>query len=404
MANNNFPVVAGFHAGIKVTIRPDLYPVFQNMQQLAVQGNHWARLSVSYLKSLSSGQFKNNVFVQDNGRLEQHEEYTIILPGCRAAFRKNEKGEFFIYALEADSNYSELQRSQTKPGLYRASRANDERWSAILVEDGKIQSDKNNTVVIADRYTSVDDALKYAPDAASSSGLTTGRILESDGFNLHFTPGKKRIGGLRNIHQAVNSDTDSDLHESAILLARAMTKSIHVKNVNWVSEGGGSGVLTQAMRILRDQNIRFADSGHAVFFDGITTNLVKAESLAREIGLKAERVTHKKNLLNPNQLIGSGFGGGYVTAYMRYRKDDKYTALKFGSDVVKETSAHKGVLATFGVTGAAVTSALGMSAGAIALPAGIAFAAAYLPKIIEAGTSIAEANFPQQVKKIKDKF
>lgn len=89
---------------------------------------------------------------------------------------------------------------------------------------------------------------------------------------------------------------------------------------------------------------------------------------------------------------------------MRYRNDDKYTALKLGADVVKETSAHKGLLATFGVTGAAVTSALGMSVSAIALPAGIAFAAAYLPKIIEAGTSIAEANFPQQVKKIKGKF
>lgn len=404
MTSTTTPVIAGFNAGIKVTIRADLYPTFQNMQQLAVQGNHWARLSVGYLKSLSANQFKDNVFVKDNGRLEQYGEYTIILPGCRASFHKNDKGEFFIYALEADANYSDLQQAQKKPGLYRVQKTNGDKWSSILVEDGKITPDKNNTVVIADRRISVEDALEDAPDAVGSSGLTSGNDLESSGFNLHFTPGKGRIGGLRNIRQAKNSDTDPDLHESALLLARAMKKSMHVKGVKWVSEAGGSGVLTQAMRILKDQNIKFSDTGHCVFYDSITTNLVKAETLARDIGLKAERVTHKKNLFNPNQFIGSGIGGGYITAYQRYRKDDKYTVLKLGTDVVKETSAHKGLLATFGVTGAAVTSALGLSAGAIALPASIAFAAAYLPQIIEAGTSIAEANFPKQVKKIKGKF
>lgn len=396
--------IAGFNAGIKVTIRADLYPTFQNMQQLAVQGNHWARLSVGYLKSLASGQFKNNVFVQDNGRLEQHAEYTIILPGCRASFHKNDKGEFFIYALEADGNYSELQKNQERPGLYRVQKGSGDKWQSTFIDDGNISSDKNNTVVIADRRRKVEDAAEDAPNAVGSSGLTSGHDLESNGFNLHFTPGAGRIGGLRNIRQAKNSDTDPGLHESALLLARSMKKSMHVKGVKWVSDAGGSGVLTQAMRILKDQNIKFSDTGHSVFYDSITTNLVKAETLARDIGLKAERVSHKKNLFNPNQFIGSGIGGGYITAYQRYRKDDKYTALKLGTDVVKETSAHKGLLATFGITGAAVTSAFGLSTGAIALPAGIAFAAAYLPQIIEAGTSLVEANFPKQVKKIKGKF
>lgn len=39
------PIVAGKHSGIKVTVSPALKPVYDNLKQMGLKGNHWARVA-----------------------------------------------------------------------------------------------------------------------------------------------------------------------------------------------------------------------------------------------------------------------------------------------------------------------------------------------------------------------
>lgn len=371
--------IAGLNAGIRVTIKSDLYPLFQSMQSAARQGSHWARICVEHLESLSSGHIKTGVYVQGNANQEEFGEYTIILPGCKASFRKNNTGAFYIYSLEADANYTELQRGEERPGLYNVKKK-DDKWDAELATNGRIQERKNNVVTISDQLESVSDAAKLAPGAIADSGQASVSALASNGFDLHFTPGGHRIGGLRNLKQAYTAETDAGLHESALLLAGTMESSLKIKDVTWVSERGGSGVLTQAMRILKDRGVNFKDSGHKAFFSKLQTNLGSAEQLARDIGIGFDGKSHSKELINVNQLLGSGLFGGFVNPVKRYRKDDKYTALNMVSDIWSEGIAHKQTVGAVLGTGAVVTglqtSALGLGAALASLSGpGIVFGA-----------------------------
>ncbi|HWV14675.1 MAG TPA: hypothetical protein VN030_04525, partial [Cellvibrio sp.] len=281
-------------------------------------------------------------------------------------------------------------------------------WQATIIPNGFIEKRGVNIVSIADTYMEVKDALENVSDAIGNSGHagTGGRTLKSNGFDLHFTPGEKRIGGLTNIQQAYNAATDTSLHESAILLARTMENARSIKGVAWVSQSGGLGVLTQAMRILNDKGVDFKESEHFVFFSNPTTNLTKAEQLARNIGIAVDRKSHSKNLLNIEQLFGRGFLGGLAAGIQRYRSDKKYTALKLGVDAYKEVSEHKAIVGMFGVTGSAVAAALGSSVMAASLPAGIALAVALEvgPKVLGVGGATMQAYFPKQYKKLTDHF
>ncbi|MES2824593.1 MAG: hypothetical protein V4732_13395 [Pseudomonadota bacterium] len=372
--------IAGLNAGIRVTLKYDLFPLYNAMKERAKAGNHWARICVNELESLSSGHVKNNVYVQGNGRHEEFGEYSVILPGCRASFRKNNTGAFYIYSLEVDGNFTELQRDKKKPGLYNVKKDN-KKWNAELETQGKIKERKNNLVTISDQINNVDFAAILAPQAMTESGRATTGFLESNGFDLHFTPGKKRIGGLANLKQAYNAETDASLHESAILLAGTMESARNIKDVTWVSERGGSGVLTQAMRILKERGVNFSASGHKAFFSNLQTNLGNAEGLARNIGIGFDGKSHSKEMINVNQLLGSGLFGGFVNPVKRFIKDDKYSALNCISDMGKEAGSHKELYGK--VTGAAgvvlglKTAGVGLgTAMAVATGPGATFAAA----------------------------
>ncbi|HWV14517.1 MAG TPA: hypothetical protein VN030_03720, partial [Cellvibrio sp.] len=124
---SNLPIDAkyiSFHSGYKVAIKSELYPAFVGMQLLSRNtSNYWAGLFVKELKSLSSGQFKKQVFVKNIG----HGEYTMILPGGSASFRQYNTSDFYIYDLKRDSdnNYYDLQQAQKKPGLFNVEIANN---------------------------------------------------------------------------------------------------------------------------------------------------------------------------------------------------------------------------------------------------------------------------------------
>ena len=166
----------------------------------------------------------------------------------------------------------------------------------------------------------------------------------------------------------------------------------------WVSERGGSGVLTQALKILSDQNIKL--DNHAVYLCNPTTRQSALVSLSMQVGLGQPRQISKNSILRPGELIGGlGFGGGFITAYQRLKEDPNYDAYKFSADVAKETTSLKSAVGTAATVGAAI----GITAGGASLPAVAAFAGAVVA-VGGLGKVLTEAYLPRIYYKFTGKF
>ncbi|MDH5653112.1 MAG: hypothetical protein OEZ39_14745 [Gammaproteobacteria bacterium] len=214
---------------------------------------------------------------------------------------------------------------------------------------------------------------------------------------MYYTQGNN-TGELKNARQSLLAANDPKLHESALLLARTMYEAKDIQGVHWVSNWGGSGVLTQAMQILVDQGVKL--DKHAVFLNRPTTRQSKVVELALKLGLKPDGGTAKSRF-GPNELIGKlGIFDGYLTAYERMKNDDSYTKLKLAGDIVRETSNIKGAGGVVVAVGAALGLASGVSGSTAAL---IAFAGA-MGNVANMGMSLVETWLPERYNQIKKKI
>ena len=384
-----------------VAIAPEYAATYANIKAMA-KSSYAAFIVKRELEALLGNGFKDSVYTTTEVGNGGYATYKMVLPGCVAYFHKNAQGCFYIYHLEANFEYLDLQRKGAKPGLHRVENK-DRQWMTEFAENGQIKTSPGRVVAISDSGSSLEEAvgavvpvITSAPEIGESK-----KALKLDGFDLHFTPGKTRFGGMRNRIQAAQPETTSSLNESALLLANTMQYAVKTKMVSWITQGGGSGIMTQALQILKDKNIDFSGTEHQIFFSGITTNLVKAEQLARDLGLETGRLTHSRNPLNLNQLLGPGLLNGYAAAWQRYRQEKAHTTLKFSADIVRETSQLTSVPALFGLSASA---ALGVPAAALAMPAGVMFMIAAGPKILSGGNKLFEAWFPEQYRKLSGKF
>jgi len=396
---NQFPLIAGKNAGIRISCTPQAKPVYDNLLRLSKSGNYWAQLIVNGIQGLASGRLHlNNVFVKEE-KLAQG-EFIMVLPGCVATFEKRDTGEFRLIHMTADESYFELQKQHKRPGLYRVKKSDEKRYVAKIAVHGRVKEEKNRVVAITDRRGyAPEQVAKSAESYISGTPVSTDSLaLELNGYDLHFTPGNGGIGGWRNLHQALRADTDRELHESAILLAKTMYEARDVDGVRWIAEHGGSGVLIQAMRILVDQGVKL--DKHVVFLNHPTTLKSKIVPLGSKLGLRPLRKLTHSNPLHPGEMIGGLFFGsaGYIAAYKRLRYDKNYSGLKFIGDIVKETGNLQGAGAPIG----AVTTALGFSTGIGSVPALMAFSTAVL--VIKTGSQLTEAWLPRIYNKIKGKF
>ena len=386
----NTAVIAGGSAGVRVRANPATKPVMENLVKMAKKGNHWAAVVVREISSLTSGHFKNSVYVKQKQSGDKRVMFTMVLPGCEAKILKRANGEYLLYELNVDNSYHESQQSASKPALYRASKKLG-AWSAELAQNGRVHNEKNRIVAITDQYEDPNDAARKVSHFVAEAPIGGGSYIDSDGFDMHFTPGEHKIGGMARIHQARNSESDESLHETALLLADTMKNAKNTKQVRWISERGGCGVLTQAMQILKEKRVSFADSNHLVFFSYPTTQLTKAESLAREIGMKFDRDTKKVDRLNLDQMVGGlGVCGGHIAAWNRFKSDPEQTALKLGADLFKETMDSKSAASTVAISVGAVTAALGVTAGGAGVGA-VATLAAGIGSVAGLGVKLTKA-------------
>lgn len=322
------PLIAGSASGKPVRITPAAKPIYDELFRLAQQGNHWARLTVKGINELVTGRLhQNNIFVHPSAKLRNGvEEFVVILPGCKVTVEKLDSDGFKILYFEADLNYFDLQELGQKPGLYSVT-SKKNSWDVKLVKDGKIKSEKNRLVAVSER--------KYKDSKKAAVGCRVSVVkapfsggdyrLDNDGFDLHYTPGEKRIGGLVNYRSATAPLKNCALNESAILLAKTMHDARKIPQVGWVSELGGSGVLTQAMKILADQGGSL--KGHTVYLVRPSTSPLEALKQAERLELTIGRQFYETGTAD---MIGNR---DHFEVILHRRKTGSYTLLNASADV-----------------------------------------------------------------------
>ncbi|WP_231758073.1 hypothetical protein [Microbulbifer elongatus] len=411
-------VIAGKSAGKIVSITPQAEPVYNEIRNLAKQGNYWAQITVNALHQLTSGRLhQDNIFIKP-GPVHRggEEEFVMILPGCKVTVEKQSKDAFKVVYFEADAGYAELQNKDETPGLFHATHLANKGWTAKKSKTGTLKGNEGRLVAIGNsRYSNSTIAAQTAAPyiAASHYSASVGeRDLRQNGFDLHYTPSEKRIGGLRNLKGALKPLQAQDIHSSALLLARTMYKARKIANVSWISENGGSAVLTQAMKILADQGVKL--SKHNIFLYQPKTSQVETLSVARKLEINVERKFTEVSALNFAGVLGQP-----AASLNRLVNEKNY---KLGH-LIGDGATFSGLVATAGGVAATTAGLAGVNIGAIAGSLGVAGAAAvpalgaflqalsnatpYFKKAKEIGDSAMKATeqfSPRLHNKIKSKF
>ncbi len=366
--------ISGGKGGVRVLCEDQaVLSKYNELAALARNGNYWAHQVVSGIYGLSSGRLgKNNVFVrQGTGPVYGVGAFYVVLPGVTATLEQHSGGHMVLMALTADKSYQRLQGQGEKPSFWKAtSRA--EGWDVNHLSAGKTSELKESAfVAISDKHETPQEAvIDCAKGLEGINSVVESIINAPAGFAMHFTPGKGKIGGLRNCLQAMNAHNHASLNESAILLAQTMHKAQSVPNIKWMSDAGGSGVLTQAMQILADNNVQL--NKHTVYLNHPTTRPSTVTNLARRLGLKPAE--YKKGA-TPDELVGRMlFLDGPISKVQRVRSDDSYGGTNLATDASKQAGkwglfglGAAGAASAFGLVtiGAPVATAMGVAGGAV---------------------------------------
>lgn len=398
-------VIAGQNSGKPVKITPQAEPIYRELVKLAKSSkNYWALLTVNGINDMAAGRLhQSNIFVKP-GAVHQsgREEFVMMLPGCKVVCEKLDSDGYKILGFEADLQYGELINSESKPGLYTAEKVGI-RWDAKRQPHGQLKDEKDRLVAICDsgyqdpKYAATSAAPRIGEAPMSGGGYR----VNNNGFDMHFTPGEKRIGGLRNYRNATRPNQNAELNESALLLARTMHKAKDTKGVAWISEDGGSGVLTQALTILASQGVTL--DKHTAFLFNPTTSPNEAVKAAHAVGLKLDRKFTKTRMTN---IVGNR--DQLEMIWKRWRNSaDNYSALQAGTDVIGHGKSLQGLAVSAGtvaaaagltMTAPAAATAFLTALGGAAAVAGIAGSTAKL------GNTLVENLLPKHHDKLKGKF
>lgn len=368
-------VIAGTQSGAIVELNRTQTQFYNNLLKLKRQGNYWAALIIKELQSLSSGHIKRNVFVNPQTLSTPYTSFEMLLPGCRASVLKCTSGKYLVWKMKLDDKYTTLQSEGVKPGLYHVSKS-ENHWKSSFKESGEISSLNYPVISISDGSGNLTTAASDCANHLSKSSQIGSLPLQKEGFDMHYTPGES-IGGLKQINQALFAGSHSSIRESAQLLAYTMERAKNTDTVLWLTQAGGSGVLTQAMEILRSRGIRFDENNHRVYFSHPTTSYVVAQNLAMELGMKFDRDNLSIHPFNLNELVGGMCVlGSYVAGYQRVKNDPEYNALNYGVDSLKGVSRNWQAISLTAGCATAVSAVLNAGGSAVAIPAVITAATA----------------------------
>ena len=299
-------IIAGQNAGKRVRCSSAALPVYNQLVALAQGGNYWAGLVVRGIRGLSSGRLNlDNIFVQKESQVAYGPGlFYVVLPGVMATMEQTTDGNYELKALKADNSYLRMQKDKQSPGLWRIGA--DTSSEAIFQSDASVLRKEFRPVVVSDRSPNDPSEIGNATrENLKDLDNTTKRMVESSGFDLHYTPGDTQVVGLKSARKALNSNSDKALVESGLLLANTMYKARNLQGVLWYSDWGGSAVLTRALEVLKHENISL--HRHAIFLHRPTSSSSKAIELARSLNMDLAGDGGKSTGLRANEFIGNYF-------------------------------------------------------------------------------------------------
>lgn len=295
--------IAGKSAGRKVRCSPQALPIYNSLVSLADRGNYWARLVVQGIRGLTSGRLHmDNIYVKQETKLAYGRGlFYVILPGIRATLEDCSDGTFTLQTLQADLAYLQGQKDQSKPGLWRVG-AESDTGRPEFIEDGSVLKKAFRAVVIADRTTdSPEEVAGSVRNDLGKTDQTVKAMVAHSGFDLHYTPGKGGVVGLKSAKKMLRTEQDKEMVESATLLANSMYRASKIPGVIWFADWGGSGILTRALQILiNEKSVQFEK--HRIVLNRPTTSSSLAVKLAKQLNIE---LTEKKMGLTPKEIVGN---------------------------------------------------------------------------------------------------
>lgn len=283
MQISTLPVVAGAASGKRIRCTTELKPVVDQLIRASEKNNYWPTVAVRELRALSSGLIgKKNVYVQPGQKdALGNQLFIVFLPGLKAVLQKWAVDEYCIIEMTLDGNYFEATSDGYRTGLYRVKPEEAQRgtWKAEHVANGRVLAKDSRIVAVAD---------SRSEDVSHAAGITMGNIMpalgretrssiRNGGCDLHYTNGTKSFGRLIRYSALTNDQA----RQSAVLLAETMANAKDLKNIHWVSDHGGSVVLTQAMQILVDRGVTLQH--HSIFLQDCKSSPGEAIRLARSL-------------------------------------------------------------------------------------------------------------------------
>jgi len=294
------------HHGQDTNMSPEATRAYHELRTLAQDDrNYWAQVAVEVIDNLLSDTLpENSILITPNKtQIKDRDEFVLTLPGCKLFYEMSPSGHCQILALGVDSCYGEKVEASANPGLYSATRIED-GWDTGLQQYGRLTEKEDRLVAICDSvYDSPADAAVIVARRICQAPMAGALRIKNKGFDLHFTPGERSLGGWKNYRKAVRPNQNSEVHDSALLLARTMYQSKDIDGVAWISEDGGSAVLTQAMTILSERGIKLPK--HTAFLFNPTTPPDIALKAAQSIGLNLDSEFTKCRSFN---IVGNGVG------------------------------------------------------------------------------------------------
>ncbi len=290
-----------------VDMTPEAIQSYQTLVQLSENDSYyWAQIAVNMVDELLSARLpENSILIASNPTSQiDRREFVLTLPGCEVYFEKLSAGSCKVLSLDVDGSYGEKVEAGRKPGLYSATSI-ENGWDVDRKPCGLITEEKNRLVAICDSvYESPSEAAEIVARRIYQAPMSGGALMvKDDGFDLHYTPGDKSFGGWKNYRKAVRPNEITEAHESALLLARTMYRAKDVKGVAWISEDGGSAVLTQAMTILSERGVKLPN--HTAFLFNPTTPPDIALKAAQSIGLNLDS---EFTVCRSFNIVGNGVG------------------------------------------------------------------------------------------------
>ncbi|CAH0990030.1 hypothetical protein SIN8267_00113 [Sinobacterium norvegicum] len=366
-------------------ISPNEKPKFLELQKLSEQGNYWATNIVREIRQLAAGKTNHDSVYLDVNDHNNARDFVLKLPGCEVIATQELAGNYIVTSMNVDFSYVSSQTENTKPAVHWAQKRKDS-WMASPKKDGSLKrqsKDEENWILagVSDQYSDAEFSAKVTAEHIKASPFSDNGKIDTYGYNLFYSPGSGSFAGLKNLKTQLDAENSAEIRESAQLLAGVMEKahkdykrnqSKTSHKVAWVTQRGGSAVMTQALRILSDKSVNLEGS-QKVFLSHPTSRTDRLYKLSRDVGMAKDTTNlSSHNALNGSQLLASL--SNIKTTGMRARTERETGGYQWqheGRDHLSSFNGGKAVGKAVGGVFTAVAASGGMAAVAGAI-AGIA--------------------------------